>query len=285
MGRVLWPCGWLRGTASIYGVIPRCREERIFPLHTIVNSAPAEGCVRPVLAPAGAFVRAGAGRRGVGGLIGAFCVRITPAVRFCWDVLRWFASVDMFVLRLISPAIRFYWSVLRSVHACLFSFVRKRETACDVLHFYSARGRDRLSAFSDVVRLSGFAWFTSGLCVSLRRSRRRTKGREERSRRRKYVFAQTSWPCHVFRGENAGAEMWKPHCGRPRLRQRAIGSLDSLHLIRGVSTLLRKPLGLAVFSAGSTLGLRVPNLRQRVFDSLDSLHLIRGGVPPCQTLQ
>ena len=35
-----------------------------------------------------------------------------------------------------------------------------------------------------------------------------------------------------YRGENAGAEMWKPHCGRPRLRQRAIGSLDSLHLIR-----------------------------------------------------
>ena len=69
-------------------------------------------------------------------------------------------------------------------HACLFSFVRKRETACGMLHFYSARGRDRLSAFSDVVRLSGFAWFTSGLCVSLRRSRRRTKGRGERSRRR-----------------------------------------------------------------------------------------------------
>ena len=98
MGRVLWPCGWLRGTASIYGVIPRCREERIFPLHTIVNSAPAKCCVRPVLAPAQAWVRAGAGRRGVGRLIGAFCVRITPAVRFCWDVLRWFASVDTFLL-------------------------------------------------------------------------------------------------------------------------------------------------------------------------------------------
>ena len=39
---------------------------------------------------------------------------------------------------------------------------------------------------------------------------------------------------------------------------------------------LREPIGFAVFSAGSTLGLRVPNLRQRVFDSLDSLHLIRG---------
>ena len=48
---------------------------------------------------------------------------------------------------------RFYWNVLRSVyaglaflmrrfafdHACLFSFVRKRETACGILRFYSAR--------------------------------------------------------------------------------------------------------------------------------------------------
>ena len=40
-------------------------------------------------------------------------------------------------------------------------------------------------------------------------------------------------------GEYAGAEMWKPHCGRPRLRQRdksgsrTAASLDSLLLIRG----------------------------------------------------
>ena len=43
-----------------------------------------------------------------------------------------------------------------------------------------------------------------------------------------------------------------------------------------VSALLRDRIGFAVFSAGSTLGLRAPNLRQRVFDSLDSLHLVRG---------
>ena len=39
-------------------------------------------------------------------------------------------------------------------HACLFSFVRKRETACGRLRFYSAVGRDRLTAFSSAVRLS-----------------------------------------------------------------------------------------------------------------------------------
>ena len=44
-----------------------------------------------------------------------------------------------------------------SVHACLFSFVRKKETACDALRFYSA-GRDRHSCVLAVLaRLSGLA--------------------------------------------------------------------------------------------------------------------------------
>ena len=42
------------------------------------------------------------------------------------------------------------------------------------------------------------------------------------------------------------------------------------------SAFLRDHIGFAVFSAGSTLGLRAPNLRQRVFDSLDSLHAAAG---------
>ncbi len=37
-----------------------------------------------------------------------------------------------------------------------------------------------------------------------------------------YLFAQAHWPCDAFRGENAGAEMWKPHCGLSGL-----SSLDS----------------------------------------------------------
>ena len=45
-----------------------------------------------------------------------------------------------------------------------------------------------------------------------------------------------------------------------------------------LSALLREPIGFAVLSAGSTLGLRVPNLRQRVFDSLDSPHAAAGFV-------
>ena len=53
--------------------------------------------------------------------------------------------------------LRFYWNVLPSVHACLFSFVRKKETACGILRSYSV-GRDRHSCvLGSAVRLSGFA--------------------------------------------------------------------------------------------------------------------------------
>ena len=67
------------------------------------------------------------------GSVAAFCAR--------------FMTVNTFLLECFAFGSRlsicFYWSVLRSVHACLFSFVRKRETACGILRFYSAVGRDR----------------------------------------------------------------------------------------------------------------------------------------------
>ena len=75
-----------------------------------------------------------------------------------------------------TPAIRFYWEVLRSAHACLFSFVRKRETACDMFRSCSAVGRDRHSCVLGCRAVIGLGGFASGLCVSLWRSRRRTKG-------------------------------------------------------------------------------------------------------------
>ncbi len=57
--------------------------------HRIVNCGPARRCVRPVLAPAQAWVRAGAGRRGAFGA--RFCVRFTPGIAF---LLGCFASVQ-----------------------------------------------------------------------------------------------------------------------------------------------------------------------------------------------
>ena len=97
-------------------------------------------------------------------------------------------------------------------------------------------------AFSGCRAVIGLGWFTSGLCVSLWRSRRRTEETERTRRRRgdegtesaalcECVFAQAHWLCHVFRGEFVGG------CAPPNLRQRAIGSLDSLHLIRNVGAI------------------------------------------------
>ena len=145
-----------------------------------------------------------AGRRGS---VAAFCARLTP--------------VNMFLLECFAFGSRlsicFYWGVLRLLHACLFSFVRKRETACDMFRSCSAVGRDRHSCVLGCRAVIGLGWFTSGLRVSLWRSRQRTKetertrGTRERSRR------------------------------------------------RGMSALLRDHIGFAVFSAGSTLGLRAPD--------------------------
>ena len=60
-----------------------------------------------------------------------------------------------------------------------------------------------------------------------------------------------------------------------RSRQRNEGTRERSRR-RGVGALLREHIGLAMFSAGSPLGLRAPNLRQGVIDSLDSLHVGRG---------
>ena len=78
--------------------------------------------------------------------------------------------------------------------------------------------------------------------------------------------------------------MWKPHCGRPRLRQRAIGSLDSLHWGRG-KVLFAQTHWLCHAFRGEYAGAEMwkphcgrPRLRQRAIGSLDSLHLGRSRV-------
>ncbi len=66
------------------------------------------------------------------------------------------------------------------------------------------------------------------------------------------IFAQSHWLCKVFRREYVGG------CAPPNLRQRAIGSLDSLHLIRGVSAICVSILALQRFLRGVRWGLRAP---------------------------
>ena len=129
-------------------------------------------------------------------------VRFTPVMRFYWDGLR-----------SITPVIRSSRYVLRSITPAVCRIAPNR-TACDMLRSYSAVGRDRHSCVLGCRVVIRRCWFTSGLRVFWRRSRRNTKetrGRGERSRR------------------------------------------------RGVGALLRDRIGFAVFSAGSTLGLRAPD--------------------------
>ena len=61
-----------------------------------------------------------------------------------------------------------------SVHACLFSFVRKKETACGILRSCSAGSRSPFARFRGVGAVICLGGFISGLCVSLWRSRRVT---------------------------------------------------------------------------------------------------------------
>ena len=140
-----------------------------------------------------------------------------------------------------TPAVRFCWDVWRSVHACLFSFVRKRETACDILRFYSRRGSGSpLERSRIAVRLSGFVG-SLRVCPFLcgdpdgvtgdAGDERRGYEETRLAARPLCAFARAHWPCRSFRGEFVGG------CAPPNLRQRAIGSLDSLHLIRGVGSL------------------------------------------------
>ena len=191
--------------------LPALTRRCDIPAYGIVNCTPAKGCVWPVAAPAEARVRAGAVLCGVGGKSPSIAHRIAHrlkqirtierlsrcAVRFYWNVLRSFTPAIRScwnVLRSFTPVIRSCWNVLRSDHACLFSFIRKRETACGILRFYSARVGIAISTFSNVVRLSNFVGslractFLYGDPDGVRRDAE-TRGTESAARRR-YAFAQ-----------------------------------------------------------------------------------------------
>ena len=96
-----------------------------------------------------------------------------------------------------------------------------------------------ISAFSSVVRLSGFMSSLLACAFSCGdpdggRRRRGNAGTENGvGGEAECVFAQAYWLCRVFRGEYVGG------CAPPNLRQRAIGSLDSLHLIRSKVPLIK----------------------------------------------
>ena len=152
-------------------------------------------------------------------------VRFTPVMRFYWDVFR------------LSYAGHTFLSVcLAFDHACCLPHSAKQDGLRGVPFLFPPWVEIAGRAFSSVVRLSGLAGLLR-VCAFLygdpdgERRRRRERGDDEGTKSAalcECVFAQAHWLCHVFRGEFVGG------CAPPNLRQRAIGSLDSLHLIRGV---------------------------------------------------
>ena len=127
------------------------------------------------------------------------------------------------VCRRSRRGLQFYCGVLPSVHACLFSFVRKKETACGVLRFYSA-GRDRLRAFSQCRCSYLPLWVHFGFGCFLWRSRRVTGVRRTGIRDRRRGLC-------AFLRKHIGLVMLSAGSTlglrAPNLRQRVFDSLDS----------------------------------------------------------
>ncbi|MDD6873484.1 MAG: hypothetical protein PUD68_11735, partial [Clostridiales bacterium] len=113
-------------------------------------------------------------------------------------------SVAAFFVRIMT-GVRFYWNVLRSIHAC-HAFL---------LECFS---------FDHACCLPPVRFF-----MAIPTGNEETRERGERSRRR---GVGASLRDHIgFVMLSAGSTLG---LRAPNLRQRAIGSLDSLHLIRGV---------------------------------------------------
>ena len=199
------------------------------------------------------------------GSVGMSGVWFTPAVRFCWNVLRSVhacravllgclafgsrlpcGSVGMSCVR-FTPAVRFCWDVWRSVHAC-------RAVLLGCLAFGS-----RLPCGS--VGMS-CVWFTP-VSFPLSGKERRLAvssvpippGRDRHSCVLAASFGYLPWLVHFG---FARFFMAIP-TGLPGTRGTRNGVTKERGWRRGLCALLRGRIGLAVFSAGSTLGLRAPD--------------------------
>ena len=135
--------------------------------------------------------------------VAAFCLGSWPVLRSCRGVLPSAHGWPCVPVAALCPRL-----------TPVFFLLEEKETACDSLRFLFRRVEIAIRAFSSVGAVICLCGFTSGLAVSLWRSRRGYRGRGvrgERSRR------------------------------------------------RGVSALSRNHIGFAMFSTGSTLGLRAPD--------------------------
>ena len=155
--------------------------------------------------PAGAWVRAGAGLRGAGGSIGMSCVRFALVLRFWRGVLCSSCACHTFLLecllRLIYACRAAFSECLVFDHACCMPHDAKQDGLREAAFLFRRRSGSPVARSRIVDMVIELCRFTSGLYVSLWRSRRRTKGTEGRggrrtelTARRGRVFAQAHWP-------------------------------------------------------------------------------------------
>ena len=90
--------------------------------------------------------------------VGMSCAPFTPDFA---ALSRRFALGSRLSLRLCRGA-------LPSVHACLFSFVRKKETDCDILRSYSAGSRSPFVRSRGVGAVIGLGWNAELVCEAMR---------------------------------------------------------------------------------------------------------------------
>ena len=173
-------CESARGRGERRGVCARYRGGAFVCHYMIVNREPAKGCVWPVIAPAVGIVRAGAVLRG-------------DAVRA--RGLRSSCGGRAFLLEclvLVRARHTFLTKCFMLDHACCLPHSAKQDGLRYVPFLFRRGSRSPFVRSRIVGAVIGFRGFILGLCVSLWRSRRRTKGRGnaenggngERSRRR-----------------------------------------------------------------------------------------------------
>ena len=164
-------------------------------------------------------------RHGRGCAPGRAARRCSSIAAICVRACLLYVSVGMFCVRFM-PDMRFYCGVLCSVHTrhtfllggpafgsrlSLFLCQEKRDSLRYLAFLFHA-GRDRHSCVLGCRAVIELGWFTSGLRVSLWRSRQRTKGRGERSRRRgrvRFCVIILALPCFP-RGVRWGLRAPKP---------------------------------------------------------------------------
>ena len=133
------------------GVIPRCRGDALAFFHMSVNCTPAKGCVWPVIAPAQAFVRAGAVLRGLAFLSRRFAIGSWLALRFCRGVLpRPMAGLAVLSRRFASVHARLCVPVAALCHRLMagLAVLSPRFAIGSRLSFSSLRKKRRLAVCS-----------------------------------------------------------------------------------------------------------------------------------------